>query len=75
MFVRNKQVFNLSFVSSFQQLYQRLTQRKQNKRQPTIQIIKKMNSLSKKNSKTSLQEMYDLKNKVTDKIKDFSTNK
>lgn len=38
------------------------------------QIIKKMNSLSKKNSKTSLQEMYDLKNKVTDKIKDFSIN-
>ena len=38
------------------------------------QIIKKMNSLSKKNSKTSLQEMYDLKNKVTNKIKDFSIN-
>ena len=38
------------------------------------QIIKKMNSLSKKNSKASLQEMYDLKNKVTDKIKDFSIN-
>ena len=38
------------------------------------QIIKEMNNLSKKNSKASVQEMYDLKSKVNDKIKDFSMN-
>ena len=38
------------------------------------QIIKEMNNLSKKNGKTSVQEMYDLKSKVNDKIKDFSMN-
>ena len=38
------------------------------------QIIKEMNNLSKKNSKASVQEMYDLKNEVNDKIKDFSMN-
>ena len=30
------------------------------------QIIKEMNNLSKKNSKASVQEMYDLKSKVND---------
>ncbi len=38
------------------------------------QIIKEMNNLSKKNGKASVQEMYDLKSKVNDKIKDFSMN-
>ena len=38
------------------------------------QIIKEMNNLSKENNKASVQEMYDLKSKVNDKIKDFSMN-